>query len=217
MPTKDESVVKERERDPPKKRKIPDLVYNEDTKRWVKKDGAVGKRILEKKKEKETQDKKDKKERVERKKEREVAKEALEELESENKRLKCLVVPSLLAASYVAPCVHHFADSRPGKRNNRVCNICGKEWELMVKSKPKAKEERFLSAVSNARIAAGVNSPFLETIAENELQEASLDLPPLRRVGKSGLSSGLTNDFGSMSVQKDARKKGQGGAGCWGK
>jgi hypothetical protein len=212
MPTKDESVVKES-----MKRKIPDLVYNDDTKRWVKKDGAVGKRILEKKKEKETQDKKDKKERVERKKERESAKEALEELESENKRLKGLVVPSLLAASYVAPCVHHFADSRPGKRNNRVCNICGKEWELMVKSKPEAKEERFLSAKGNATIDAGVNSPFLETIAENELQEASLDLPPLRRVGKSGLSSGLTNDFGSMSVQKDARKKGQGGAGCWGK
>ena len=87
----------------------------------------------------------------------------------------------------------------------------------MVKSKPKAKAERFLSAVSNVSITAGVNSPFLETIAENELAEASLDLPPLRRVGKSGLSSGLTNDFSSMSVQKDARKKGQGGAGCWGK
>ena len=217
MPTKDESVVKERERDPPKKRKIPDLVYNEDTKRWVKKDGAVGKRILEKKKEKETQDKKDKKERVERKKEREVAKEALEELESENKRLKGLVVPSLLAASYVAPCVHHFADSRPGKRNNRVCNICGKEWELMVKSKTTAKAERLVAAIANATMDASVNSPFLETIAENELQEASYDLPCPRRVGKSGLSSGLTNDFGSMSVQKDARKKGQGGAGCWGK
>jgi hypothetical protein len=219
MPTKDESVVKEREREPPKKRKIPDLVYNDDTKRWVKKDGAVGKRILEKKKEKETQDKKEKKERVERKKEREVAKEALEELESENKRLKGLVVPSLLAASYVAPCVHPFADSRPhfGKVHTRVCNICGKEWELMVKSKPAAKAERFVAAVSNARMAAVVNSPYLEKIAETELDEATVDMKPARRVGKSGLSSGLTNDFDSMSVQKDAPKKGQGRAGCWGK
>ena len=210
----DESVVKGS-----KKRQIPDLVYNEDTKRWVKQDGTVGKRVVKKKKEKEAQDKKDKKERVERKKEREAAKEALEELESENKRLKGLVVPSLLAASYVAPCIHPFVDSRPhfGKLHIRVCNICEKEWHLMEKSKPKAKVERFLSAVSNANIAAGVNSPFLETIAENELQEASLDLPPLRRVGKSGLSSGLTLDFSSMSVQKDARKKGQGGAGRWGK
>ena len=214
MPTKDESVVKES-----MKRKIPDLVYNDDTKRWVKKDGAVGKRILEKKKEKETQDKKDKKERVERKKEREVAKEALEELESENKRLKGLVVPSLLAASYVAPCVHPFADSRPhfGKVHTRVCNICGKEWELMVKSKPAAKAERFVAAVSNARMAAVVNSPYLEKIAETELDEATVDMKPARRVGKSGLSSGLTNDFDSMSVQKDAPKKGQGRAGCWGK
>ena len=206
----DEIVVKES-----KKRKIPELVYNDDTKRWVKKDGSVGRRVLQKKKEKEEQEKKDKKERKERKKERDKAKQEKEELESENKRLKGLVVPSLLAASYVAPCVHPFADSRPhfGNRHIRVCNICGKEWELMVKSKPAAKAERFVAAVSNARMAAVVNSPFLETIAENELQEASFDLRCPRRVGKSGLSSGLTLDFGSMSVQKDARKEGQGGAG----
>ncbi len=59
-------------------------------------------------------------------------------------------------------------------------------------------------------MAASVNSPFLETIAENELQEASYDLPCPRRVGKSGLSSGLTNDFDNMSVQKDALEKGEG-------
>ena len=206
MPPKDKiemELVKKRKKTDP-----PDLVWNEETKRWVKKDGAVGNRIEEKKKEKEKQERKDKK----------TVKE-IQELESENKRLKSLVVPSLLAASYIAPCVHHFADSRPhfGKVHIRVCNICGKEWELMVKSKPKAKTERLVAAISNSSIAAVVNSPFLETIAENELQEASLDFPPLRRVGKSGLSSGLTNDFSSMSVQKDARKKGQGGAGCWGK
>lgn len=206
----DEIVVKES-----KKRKIPELVYNDDTKRWVKKDGSVGRRVLQKKKEKEEQEKKDKKERKERKKERDKAKQEKEELESENKRLKGLVVPSLLAASYVAPCIHPFADARPhfGKVHSRICNICGKEWELMVKSKPAAKAERFVAAVSNARMAAVVNSPFLETIAENELQEASFDLRCPRRVGKSGLSSGLTLDFGSMSVQKDARKEGQGGAG----
>jgi hypothetical protein len=210
----DESVMKES-----KKREMPDQIYNEETKRWVKKDGAVGKSVVKKQKEKKEQEKKEKKEKEERKKERAAAKEALEELETENKRLKSLVVPSLLAASYVAPCVHPFAGSRPhfGKVHTRVCNICGKEWELMVKSKPAAKAERFVAAVSNARMAAVVNSPYLEKIAETELDEATVDMKPARRVGKSGLSSGLTGDFGSMSVQKDAPKKGQGRAGCWGK
>jgi hypothetical protein len=82
----------------------------------------------------------------------------------------------------------------------------------MVKSKPKVKAERFVAAVSNARMSAVVNSPYLEKIAENELEEAAVDMKPARRVGKSGLSSGLTNDFSSMSVQKDAREKGQGGS-----
>ena len=94
----DESVMKES-----KKRQMPDQIYNEETKRWVKKDGAVGKSVVKKQKEKKEQEKKEKKEKEERKKERAAAKEALEELESENKRLKGLVVPSLLAASYVAP------------------------------------------------------------------------------------------------------------------
>ena len=198
-----------------KKCKIPDLVYNEETNRWVKKDGAVGKRIQEKKKAEKEQEKKDKIVMKERERERNAAKQEKEELQSENKRLKSLVVPSLLAASYVAPCIHPFADTRPhfGKSNVRVCNICGKEWELMVKSKPVVKAERLVAAIANASMVAGVNSPFLETIAENELQEASLDLRCPRRVGKSGLSSGLTLDFGSMSVQNDVRKKGQGCAG----
>jgi hypothetical protein len=72
----------------------------------------------------------------------------------------------------------------------------------MVKSNPAAKAERLVSAIANATMAAGVNSPFLETIAENELEEVARDMKPARRVGKSGLSSGLTLDFGSMSVQK---------------
>ena len=214
----DESVMKES-----KKRQMPDQIYNEETKRWVKKDGAVGKSVVKKQKEKKEQEKKDKKEKEERKKERTAAKEALEELESENKRLKGLVVPSLLAASYVAPCKHRFEDTRPhfGKVHTRVCNICDCYWELMEKSKAKAKAERLVAAMSNARMAAVVNSPFLETIAETELEEAAadmkpaVDMKPARRVGKSGLSSGLTLDFDSMSVQKDARKKGQGGAGSW--
>ena len=87
----------------------------------------------------------------------------------------------------------------------------------MEKSKPKAKAERLVVAIANASMTARVNRPFLETIAETELEEAVEDMKPARRVGKSGLSSGLTGDFSSMSVQKDARKKGQGGAGCWGK
>ena len=208
----DESVMKES-----KKRQMPEQIYNEETKRWVKKDGAVGKSVVKKQKEKKVQEKKDKKEKEERKREKEAAKEALDKLESENKRLKGLVVPSLLAASYVAPCVHPFADTRPhfGKVHTRVCNICDCYWELMEKSKPKAKAERFMEAVTNARMAAVVNSPYLETIAETELEEAAADMKPARRVGRSGLSSGLTLDFDSMSVQKDARKKGQGGAGSW--
>jgi hypothetical protein len=208
----DASVMKES-----KKRQMPAQIYNEETKRWVNKDGDVGKRVVKKKKEEKEQERKEKKERVERKREKEAVKEALDTLESENKRLKALVVPSLLAASYVAPCVHSFADTRPhfGRADCRVCNICGGIWELMEKSKPKAKAERFMAAVTNARMAAVVNSPFLETIAETELEEAVADMKPARRVGRSGLSSGLTLDFDSMSVQKDARKKGQGCAGSW--
>jgi hypothetical protein len=82
----------------------------------------------------------------------------------------------------------------------------------MVKIKTATKAERLVTTIANATMTASVNSPFLETIAENDLQEASYDLPCPRRVGKSGLSSGLTNDFGSMSVQKDVREKGQGGS-----
>ena len=85
----------------------------------------------------------------------------------------------------------------------------------MVKSKPAAKAERLVAAFANASMTARVNNPFLETIAETELEETAADMKPTRRVGKSGLSSGLTLDFDSMSVQKDARKKGQGGAGSW--
>ena len=208
----DESVMKES-----KKRQMPDQIYNEETKRWVKKDGDVGKSVVKKQKEKKEQEKKEKKKKEERKKERVVAKEALEELESENKRLKSLVVPSLFAASYVAPCKHRFEDTHPnfGRPQDRVCDTCGGIWELMDKSKPKAKAERLVAAFANASMAARVNSPFLETITENELEEAAADMNPSRRVGKSGLSSGLTLDFDSMSVQKDARKKGQGGAGSW--
>ena len=40
MPPKDESVVKES-----RKRKIPELVWNQKTNRYVKKDGAAGKQI----------------------------------------------------------------------------------------------------------------------------------------------------------------------------
>ena len=87
----------------------------------------------------------------------------------------------------------------------------------MEKSKPKAKAERLVAAFANASMDTRVNSPFLETITETELEEAAADMKPARRVGRSGLSSGLTLDFDSMSVQKDARKKGQGRAGCWGK
>ncbi len=40
----------------------------------------------------------------------------------------------------------------------------------------------------------------------------NMNMKPARLVGKSGLSTGLTNDFNSMYVQKDAREKGQGGS-----
>jgi hypothetical protein len=61
----------------------------------------------------------------------------------------------------------------------------------MVKSKPEAKVESFFSAIVNVSITVGVNCHFLETIAENELEESSHDLPCPRRVEKSGLSSGF--------------------------
>ena len=51
----DESVMKES-----KKRQMPDQIYNEETKRWVKKDGAVGKSVVKKQKEKKEQEKKEK-------------------------------------------------------------------------------------------------------------------------------------------------------------
>jgi hypothetical protein len=41
----------------------------------------------------------------------------------------------------------------------------------MEKSKPEAKSQRLVAAIANASIAAGINSPFLETIAENELED----------------------------------------------
>ncbi len=56
MPPKDKNEI-----ELVKKSKKSDHVYNEETKRWVKKDGTVGKRIEEKKKEKEKQERKDKK------------------------------------------------------------------------------------------------------------------------------------------------------------
>ena len=87
----------------------------------------------------------------------------------------------------------------------------------MVKSNPAAKAERLVAAIANATMVAGVNIPFLETIAEKEHEEATRDMKPDRRVGKSGLSSGLTLDFGSMSVQKQqpyGPKKGEGRTGC---
>ncbi len=39
----------------------------------------------------------------------------------------------------------------------------------MVKSKWKAKTEKLVAAISNSSIAAVVNSPYLETIAETDL------------------------------------------------
>ncbi len=192
-------------------------MYNRDTKRWVKKDGVVGKRILEKKKEKKEQDKKDEKDRKERKREREEAQTVQDALESEVKRLKILAVPSLETSSYDAPCVHGWGNvmfSFGLIKRQRFCKICGKEWKLIVMSESHAKESRFVSVIHNLDVVAGV-SPYMDKLTQKEVHEAHNDLAsPLRRVGESGLSSGLTGDFRSMSVeQKDVRKKGQAGAG----
>ena len=191
-------------------------MYNKDTKRWVKKDGVVGKRILEQKKEKKEQDNKDEKDRKERKREREEAQSVQDALESEVKRLKSLVVPSLETSSYDAPCVHGWGNVilSFGIQRQRFCKICGKEWKLIVMSESHAKVSRFVSVIHNLDVVTGV-SPYMDKVTQKEVHEAHNDLDsPLRRFGESGLSSGLTGDFRSMSVeQKDARKKGQSGAG----
>ena len=97
-------VEKESEIEPSKKRKRPDQVFNEDTQRWVKKDGVVGKRIVkrvqenkkakkykERKERKGRKERKDRNERNEMKKMMDEAKAVQDVLESEVKRLKKLV------------------------------------------------------------------------------------------------------------------------------
>ena len=101
MPPIDEE---ESEMEPPKKRKRPDQVWNENTNRWVKKDGVIGKRIQkriqEKKKAKKEQERKEKREMKSRKERNDIkdmkkmmdeAKVVQNALESEVKRLKKLV------------------------------------------------------------------------------------------------------------------------------
>ena len=102
MPPK--RVQEESEIEPSKKRKRPDQVFNEDTQRWVKKDGVVGKRIekrvqenkkakkdKERKERKERKDRNERNERNEMKKMMDEAKAVQDVLESEVKRLKKLV------------------------------------------------------------------------------------------------------------------------------
>ena len=97
-------VEEESEIEPSKKRKRPDQVFNEDTQRWVKKDGVVGKRIekrvqenkkakkdKERKERKERKDRNERNERNEMKKVMDEAKAVQDVLESEVKRLKKLV------------------------------------------------------------------------------------------------------------------------------
>jgi hypothetical protein len=50
----------------------------------------------------------------------------------------------------------------------------------MQKNNPETKSERLVAAIDNSSFASGVYNPFLETITENELEEASLDaqVPP---------------------------------------
>ena len=97
-------VEEESEIEPSKKRKRPDQVFNENTKRWVKKDGVIGKRIVkltqQKKKEKKDKERKERKEMKDRKERNEMrdmkkmmdeAKAVQDVLESEVKRLKKLV------------------------------------------------------------------------------------------------------------------------------
>ena len=97
-------VEEESEIEPSKKRKRPDQVFNENTKRWVKKDGVIGKRIVkltqQKKKEKKDKERKERKEMKDRKERNEMrdmkkmmdeAKAVQDVLESEVRRLKKLV------------------------------------------------------------------------------------------------------------------------------
>ena len=100
-------VEEESEIEPSKKRKRPEQVFNENTKRWVNKDGVMGKRIVkltqQKKKAKKDEERKERKERKEMKDRKErnemrdmkkmmdEAKAVQDVLESEVRRLKKLV------------------------------------------------------------------------------------------------------------------------------
>jgi hypothetical protein len=113
----------------PKKIKVV-MILNEVTGRYVREDGAVGKKILEKQKE----DEKRMKEELERDKREEMDKliyEAkLHEAERENERLRTLVSPEMLAAAYEAPCNHGWFNAEKSFGNELWrCKICRKEWK----------------------------------------------------------------------------------------
>jgi len=204
-------------------------VRNPETNRYCLKTGALGKQIMADKKIKQME-KEVNQQKVRRMKDLVEAEQEKQDLVSENKRLNSLVVPSLMAAFYTTDCKHSWEQSRVNfaDSKSRVCGVCGALWKLIPKSEPQAKSERFLSAMQHVAFTTPLHSPYMDKLAEEELHEAAEDCgldvnvkmtvteetTVLRRVGKSGLKSGLTGDFGNMHMQavkkeEDAGEEGQ--------
>jgi hypothetical protein len=226
------------------KRISVELVLNAESGRYVREDGAIGKKILEKQKEEEKRltEERDKTVAVATPAEMEkfILEVQLDEAQKENERLRGLVSPELLAATYEAPCIHGWFNTQKlfGHEQWR-CKVCYKDWKpfgelsgeearekALEKAREKAPEKapekasvkatRFVSAIHNVAVVAQVSAK-LEEIAEEELEQAAAGIGgsrPRIRVGKSGLKSNLTDDFATMffPAQKDACEKGKGGA-----
>ena len=130
MPPK--RVQEESEIEPSKKRKRPDQVFNEDTQRWVKKDGVVGKRIEKRvqenkkakkdKERKERKERKDRNERNEMKKVMDEAKAVQDVLESEVKRLKKLVEDEPLVSTGLSFDFNEMCVEQKDARQKRHCS-----------------------------------------------------------------------------------------------
>ena len=207
----------------PKKIKVV-MILNEVTGRYVREDGAVGKKILEKQKE----DEKRMKEELERDKREEMDKliyEAkLHEAERENERLRTLVSPEMLAAAYEAPCNHGWFNAEKSFGNELWrCKICRKEWKpfgelsdeeaaekAALYAAQKAAEQAEQAAKKSSGKASKKASRFvsavhnvavvanvtakLEQIAEDELEEASAEISYSRPRQRVG-SSGLKSNL----------------------
>ena len=143
-----EIVEEKRDIEPRKKRKRPDLVWNEYTDRWVKKDGVLGKRIdkrnqdekkakkdkdRKERKEMKDKDRKERKEMKERNKRNEMrdmkkmmdeAKVVQDALESEVKRLKKLVDdPPLVSTGLSLDFAEMYVEQKDAREKGQGCEV----------------------------------------------------------------------------------------------